>query len=272
MAGQRAGGPTKPKPVPVPVDESEPLRMECEHFLECIRTRQLPLTDGEEGVRVLTVLNACQEALQNGRPVAMSRSVGKRARPRPRRSFMDTAVIDDDVELGPGTKVWALQPHHAGLPGRGGVQHRPERGHRSPGEYRGRECKIQNNVSVYEGVTLEEDVFCGPSMVFTNVFNPRSHIRRMKELRPTLVKKGVTIGANATIICGNTLGEYGFIGAGAVVTMDVPAYALMVGNPAQQKGWMCACGVRLLDDLTCPECLAAYEETPGGIQPLKETP
>ena len=102
----------------------------------------------------------------------------------------------------------------------------------------GNGCKIQNNVSVYTGVTLEDDVFCGPSMVFTNVYNPRAAISRMEELRPTLVKKGATIGANATIICGITIGSYAFIGAGSVVLKDVPDYALMVGNPAKQKGWV----------------------------------
>jgi UDP-2-acetamido-3-amino-2,3-dideoxy-glucuronate N-acetyltransferase len=105
--------------------------------------------------------------------------------------------------------------------------------------------KIQNNVSVYEGVTLEDDVFCGPSMVFTNVYNPRSEIRRMDELRPTLVRRGATLGANCTIVCGVTIGEYAFVGAGAVVTRDVPDFALVVGSPARITGWMCVCGNRI---------------------------
>ena len=105
--------------------------------------------------------------------------------------------------------------------------------------------KIQNNVSVYEGVTLEDDVFCGPSMVFTNVINPRSEIRRMDELRPTLVRKGATLGANCTIVCGVTIGKYAFVGAGAVVVKDVPDYALIVGNPGRIIGWMCVCGNRI---------------------------
>ena len=109
----------------------------------------------------------------------------------------------------------------------------------------GNGVKIQNNVSVYEGVTLEDDVFCGPSMVFTNVFNPRSEIRRMDELRPTLVRRGATLGANCTIVCGVTIGEYAFVGAGAVVTRDVPDFALVVGNPARHVGWMCVCGNRI---------------------------
>ncbi|KKL47286.1 hypothetical protein LCGC14_2337030, partial [marine sediment metagenome] len=108
----------------------------------------------------------------------------------------------------------------------------------------GNGCKIQNNISIYEGVPLEDEVFCGPSMVFTNVFNPWSAIPRISELRPTLVKKGATIGANATIICGNIIGQYAFIGAGAVITKDVSDYALIVGNPGRIEGWMCECGVK----------------------------
>ena len=124
----------------------------------------------------------------------------------------------------------------------------------------GNECKIQNNVSVYKGVTLEDGVFCGPSMVFTNVYNPRAEIRKMDEARPTLVKKGATIGANATIICGNDIGRYAFIGAGAVVTKDVPDYALVVGNPATQTGWVCECGERLDEEMKCPVCEKEYKD------------
>src|SRR5207247_9341364 len=114
-----------------------------------------------------------------------------------------------------------------------------------PGSLICNNVKIRNTVSIYAGVTLEEDVFCGPSCVFTNVLNPRSHVPRKHEYQPTLVKRGSSIGANATIVCGVTLGEYAFIGAGAVVTSDVPAYALMVGVPARRVGWMCQCGERL---------------------------
>jgi UDP-2-acetamido-3-amino-2,3-dideoxy-glucuronate N-acetyltransferase len=130
----------------------------------------------------------------------------------------------------------------------------------SPGVVVGNNVKIQNNVSVYTGVELEDDVFCGPSMVFTNVVNPRSHVERKNEYRRTLVKRGASIGANSTIVCGVALGEYSFIGAGAVVTHDVPAYAIMVGVPAQQIGWMCSCGVRLPDSSlpTCSACGRTY--------------
>lgn len=123
----------------------------------------------------------------------------------------------------------------------------------------GNGCKIQNNVSIYEGVELEDDVFCGPSMVFTNVFTPRSHVSRKNEYLPTLVRQGATIGANATIVCGNEIGAFAFIGAGAVVTKPVASQALMVGNPAQQIGWMCKCGERLPDSYHCTRCNTKYE-------------
>jgi UDP-2-acetamido-3-amino-2,3-dideoxy-glucuronate N-acetyltransferase len=127
----------------------------------------------------------------------------------------------------------------------------------SPNVVIGNNVKIQNNVSLYTGVIVEDDVFLGPSMVFTNVINPRSHVNRKNEYKTTHVKKGASIGANATIICGTTLGEYCFVGAGSVVTKDVPAYALVYGNPARTRGWMCQCGTQLEksgDSLICPHC------------------
>lgn len=128
--------------------------------------------------------------------------------------------------------------------------------------------KIQNNVSVYEGVTLEDHVFCGPSMVFTNVFNPRSEIPRMNELRSTLVKRGATLGANSTILCGITIGRYAFIGAGTVVTKDVPDHALVVGSPGRVTGWMCLCGVKLHvkgENAACPACRQQYRAERTGM-------
>jgi UDP-2-acetamido-3-amino-2,3-dideoxy-glucuronate N-acetyltransferase len=130
--------------------------------------------------------------------------------------------------------------------------------------------KIQNNVSVYSGVTMEDDVFCGPSMVFTNVVNPRSAISRKKEFRKTVVEKGATIGANATIVCGHRIGRFSFIGAGAVVTTDIPDYALVYGNPARIAGWVCECGCRIAFQNhtgVCPECKKKYLRTAKGVEP-----
>jgi len=130
-------------------------------------------------------------------------------------------------------------------------------------------CKIQNNVSLYTGVQLEDDVFCGPSAVFTNVINPRSEVVRKDEYRPTLVRRGATIGANATIVCGVTLGQYAFVGAGAVVTRDVPDFALMTGNPARQRGFMCRCGLKLeliADKAHCRTCATSYVGSGQGLK------
>jgi UDP-2-acetamido-3-amino-2,3-dideoxy-glucuronate N-acetyltransferase len=133
----------------------------------------------------------------------------------------------------------------------------------------GNKCKIQNNVSLYKGVVLEDGVFCGPSCVFTNVNNPRAEIERKNEYRQTLVKRGCTIGANATIVCGHTLGEYSFIAAGAVVANDVPAYALMAGVPARRIGWMSRAGGKLGPDMVCPIEGIRYIEVDGLLQELK---
>jgi len=148
------------------------------------------------------------------------------------------------VKIGNGTKIWHFS--HI-LPG-STIGENCNIGQNvviGPNVIIGNRVKIQNNVSVYEGVTLEDEVFLGPSMVFTNVINPRSAIPRKSEIRETLVKKGATIGANSTIVCGHTIGSYAFIAAGAVVTKDVADFALVMGNPAKQKGWMCACGIKL---------------------------
>ncbi len=182
----------------------------------------------------------------------------------------ESSYVDDGAVIGAGTKIWHFS--HV-MPG-AVIGERCNLGQNvvvMPGTRLGNNVKVQNNVSIYEGVELEDDVFCGPSCVFTNVLNPRSHVSRKNEYRRTVVRRGATIGANATVVCGNTIGEYAFIGAGAVVRGDVPAYALMVGVPARRVGWMCQCGIRLrlIDSrASCAECGRAYQERDGSLTPV----
>lgn len=155
-----------------------------------------------------------------------------------------TAVIDEGAVIGEGTRVWHWV-HVSGGARIGSTCILGQNVYIGGRAVVGSNCKIQNNVSIYDEVTLEDDVFCGPSMVFTNVLNPRSHVPRQDEYRSTLVRRGATLGANCTVICGVTIGEYAFVGAGSVVTRDVPAFALLVGVPGRVAGWVCRCGVRL---------------------------
>lgn len=184
----------------------------------------------------------------------------------------ESSFVDDGARIGEGTKIW----HFCHVMPGAVIGERCSLGQNvvmMPGTRIGNNVRIQNNVSIYEGVVLEDDVFCGPSCVFTNVTTPRSHVSRKHEYVGTLVKRGASIGANATIVCGVTLGEYAFIGAGAVVTSDVPAYALMVGVPARRVGWMCRCGERLhLDEgrARCDRCATAYREVGGDLRPIVE--
>jgi UDP-2-acetamido-3-amino-2,3-dideoxy-glucuronate N-acetyltransferase len=179
-----------------------------------------------------------------------------------------SSFVDEGAVVGRGTKIW----HFCHVMPGAVIGERCNLGQNvvvMPRTRIGDNVKIQNNVSIYEGVVLEDDVFCGPSCVFTNVLNPRSHVSRREEYRPTLVRRGTSIGANATVVCGVTLHEYAFIGAGAVVTSDVPAYALMVGVPARRVGWMCQCGERLALSgarAGCARCGAGYEEAGGALR------
>ncbi|HJZ66662.1 MAG TPA: acyltransferase [Blastocatellia bacterium] len=184
----------------------------------------------------------------------------------------ESSYVDEPCEIGEGTKIWHFSHVMAGSK----IGRRCNIGQNvviSPQVVIGDNVKIQNNVSVYTGVELEDDVFCGPSMVFTNVTNPRSHVSRKDEYRKTLVKRGASIGANATVVCGNTIGRHAFIGAGAVVTRDVPDFAIVLGNPGRLVGWMCQCGVKL--DLsneaegsgraTCSACQSVYVQQDGVV-------
>jgi UDP-2-acetamido-3-amino-2,3-dideoxy-glucuronate N-acetyltransferase len=245
---------------PIDFTRAEPLRLECQHFLDCIGSRQRPKTDGNNGLRVLQVLDACQRSLQEGgRAISPSRESGY--------FVHQTSIVEQPCQIGEGTRVWHfchIMPHAAiGKDCVIGQNVFIGRGVKI-----GNSVKIENNVSVFEGVTLEDGVFCGPSCVFTNVINPRSHISRKHEFKPTPVRKGASIGANATIICGNTIGRYAFIGAGAVVTKDVPDYALVYGNPARPQGWVCECAVKLDFDKSnraqCPSCGKIYQKKGEG--------
>jgi UDP-2-acetamido-3-amino-2,3-dideoxy-glucuronate N-acetyltransferase len=184
----------------------------------------------------------------------------------------ESAYVDDGAQIGAGTKVW----HFCHVMPGAVIGERCSLGQNvvvMNGTHIGDNCKIQSNVSIYEGVELENDVFCGPSMVFTNVLNPRSHVSRKHEYRRTLVKRGTSIGANATIVCGVTLGEYSFVAAGAVITKDVLPYALMAGVPARRMGWMCQCGERLPESGVgrCAACGTIYERRGVGIDRVESS-
>jgi UDP-2-acetamido-3-amino-2,3-dideoxy-glucuronate N-acetyltransferase len=241
----------------VEIARSEPLENECRHFLESIVSRKAPRTDGESALKVLQVLEACEQSLKNHHKLV---AVGQEAAPeKPAYYAHPSAIVDQPCQIGEGTKIWHFSHVMANsVMGKG--CNLGQNVLISPQVRLGDNVKIQNNVSVYTGVELEDDVFCGPSMVFTNVFNPRSHINRKSEYRKTLIKRGASLGANCTIVCGTTIGQYAFIGAGAVVTKDVPDYALMMGVPARQTGWMCYCGERLPkgNSPTCEVCGRQY--------------
>jgi len=254
----------------------EPLKAECKAFLSAMETGLKPITSGEEGLRVLRILEISQNSIEQKQlepsSITSQPSFTDASRLMPQVSLEEhsyftheTAVIDSDVEIGNRTKIWHFSHvlSHSNIGKNCNIGQNVVIG---PDVTVGKNCKIQNNVSVFKGVTLEEGVFCGPSMVFTNIYNPRAEIRKMDQLRPTLVKKGATIGANATIVCGITIGKYALIGAGALVNRNVLDQALVVGNPAKQVGWACECGERLPDDWMCVVCGKRYEKSEIGLK------
>jgi UDP-2-acetamido-3-amino-2,3-dideoxy-glucuronate N-acetyltransferase len=185
----------------------------------------------------------------------------------------ESSYIDEGCEIGEGTKIWHFTHVMAGAR-IGRACNIGQNVVVSPGVIIGDNVKIQNNISVYTGVVLEDDVFCGPSMVFTNVLTPRSHVSRKHEYQRTLVRRGASLGANSTIVCGRTIGQHAFVGAGAVVTRDVPDYALVLGNPARVAGWMCACGLKMVSGgalpsrARCQSCGSQYTSNGTGLERL----
>ncbi len=241
----------------VPVEAKEPLMEELSHFLECIKKRKQPRTDGEEGLRVLKVLQKAERCLSTP-------TIALHDQPAENNFFVhESSFVDTDVLVEKGTKIW----HFSHILKGSEIGKNCIIGQNvmiGPNVKIGDRCKVQNNVSIYNGITIEEDVFCGPSCVFTNVYNPRAFVERKDEFMPTLIKRGATIGANATIVCGVTIGRFSLVSAGATVKKDVPDYALVVGVPAKQIGWVCKCGVSLnaFDDkssATCENCGSRYE-------------
>jgi UDP-2-acetamido-3-amino-2,3-dideoxy-glucuronate N-acetyltransferase len=254
----------KAEPEVVALNQEEPLRVECSHFIECVRERRSPRTDGQNGVDVLRILHAAGQSIRDhGQPIEVASGVTS----PPQYYAHSSAVVDQPALIGEGTKIW----HFSHIMANSKIGRGCSLGQNvnvASGVIIGDNVKIQNNVSLYTGVELEDDVFCGPSMVFTNVINPRSHINRKSEYRRTLVKRGASLGANSTIVCGVTIGRYAFVGAGAVVTKDVCDHALVVGVPARRVGWVCECGTRLTvsgETGTCAACDVSYALEGGKV-------
>jgi UDP-2-acetamido-3-amino-2,3-dideoxy-glucuronate N-acetyltransferase len=282
----------------VPIETTEPLKAECLAFLECLETRKPPLTDGTEGLRVLEVLDALQSSLQAGGAVLslkgesfsflVSGSRPENQEPQTSNHKLETpnrkpetgsqelpyfvhpsAFVDGGAVIGAGTKVW----HFAHVLKGAKIGERCILGQNvnvDGGTVIGNNVKIQNNVSVYTGAVIEDDVFLGPSCVLTNVSNPRSQVNRHALYERTVLKRGCTIGANATIVCGATIGRYAFVAAGSVVTKNVPDYAMVMGNPARRTAWMSRHGQKLGPPdaqgmMVCPESGLRFREVSPGV-------
>lgn len=262
----RRDGPTEI----IPYERGLPLTEEMKYFADHLNGDPIETADAESAIEVLEILEKASESLIRGVGVKIEKIQETDRHHQSLEYFVHpTSEIDKDVVIGKGSKIWNFSHILSGSR----IGERCSIGQNvviGPEGTVGNGCKIQNNVSVYKGVILEDEVFCGPSMVFTNVYNPRAAIPRMGELRPTLVKKGATIGANATIVCGVTVGQYAFVGAGSVVVENIKDHALVVGNPARQIGWVCECGVKLNKDLFCGACKKEFREIgsePGVLYP-----
>lgn len=251
---------------PVVVEQSEPLRNECQHFIESCNLRVCPRTDGKEGARVLGVLNAAQKSLDSGgAAVGIAEPLLADA---PEYFAHETAEVDEGAVVGSGSSVWHFSHVSSGAV----LGERCKLGQNvfiASGVKVGSNVKIQNNVSLYTGTTIEDGVFLGPSCVLTNVTNPRSEVNRQSLYEKTLIRKGATIGANATIVCGVEVGRFAFVAAGAVVTKSVPDYGFVKGVPAKQVGWMSRHGLPLEFDASgharCAESGMTYQLKQGGF-------
>ena len=253
----------------VPIESGEPLRNELDHFVECVESRRKPLTDGVEGLRVLKVLDAAEKSLQS------KRETHTQGQEIDANVFIhESAVVDDGVSIGDNTRIW----HFSHILSGSDIGSECTIGQNcaiGPEVTIGDRCKIQNNVSVYKGVTLEDEVFCGPSCVFTNVYYPRAFIDNKHKFEPTLVQRGATIGANASIVCGTNIGRYAMVGAGSVVKSDIPDHAIVAGAPAKQIGWACKCGSKLRldnDKAKCEDCGNEYLLDRNILKSMEGTP
>jgi len=252
----------KEKGETVHIETREPLRVECEHFLECVKSRKQPRSDGQEGLRVLRILHKCQDSMENNRLVSVTKpAVYVEEKPY---FVHETACVDKGCKIGEGTKIW----HFSHIMKDASIGENCIIGQNvfvANGVIIGNNVKIQNNVSIYTGTIIEDDVFLGPSAVLTNVTNPRAQVNRHGLYERTIIRRGATVGANATIVCGVELGRYSFVSAGAVVTKDVPDYSLVRGVPARQVGWISRHGIPLSkldsdDIMVCPESGYRYKE------------
>jgi UDP-2-acetamido-3-amino-2,3-dideoxy-glucuronate N-acetyltransferase len=254
----------------VEIENVEPLREECAHFLDCVAKRVTPRTDGKEGLRVLTVLERCQRAMDLETAQEAGSQDEEEDKHVPGDFFVhESACVDDGARIGKGTKIWHYSHVQAGSTV-GANCSLGQNVNIANDVVMGNNVKIQNNVSLYKGTVIEDDVFLGPSCVLTNVSNPRSQVSRRSVYEKTLIRRGATIGANSTIVCGVEIGRYAFVAAGAVVTKDIADYALVRGNPARAVGWISRHGHPLSEPdeegiMVCPESKLRYKESEPGV-------